>query len=131
MGFLTPPPHPLAVSCPFYQLVRQTWGEIQGEDRQCDVYGVDRWGRGDVSDDDYESSDSEAESEMGSSMMGGGELIDDEDRKTNIFVGEITESLQRGIEEGVDANNLVLEINSSRFVRSIIDLQFYSGLAKI
>ena len=51
------------------------------------------------------------------SMMGGGELIDDEDRKTNIFVGEITESLQRGIEEGVDANNLVLEINSSRYVK--------------
>ena len=96
--------------------MRQIWGEIQGEDRKCDAYGVDRWGRGDVSDD-YDSSDSEAESEMGSSMMGGGELIDDEDRKTNIFVGEITESLQRGIEEGVDANNLVLEINSSRYVK--------------
>ena len=63
-------------------------------------------------------------------MMGGGELIDDEDRKTSIFVGEITESLQRGIEEGVDANNLVLEINSSRYVKIHLQFQYESTAEK-
>ena len=43
-------------------------GEIQGGDRNLDAeYGADRWGRGDVSDD-YESSDSEADSDRHSDL---------------------------------------------------------------
>jgi len=73
----------------------------------------DDWGRDDVTDEDgYESTDSEAESDM--DEMEGMDVLLDDDLKTKVFVKEITESLQRGLDEGIDANNLVLEINSSR-----------------
>lgn len=93
------------------------------EDKEADVQhrnagggggdNADIWGRQDHTDEESDSSDSDADSDMGE-MIDGGDVLLDDDLKTKVFVREITESLQRGIDEGVDANNLVLEINSSR-----------------
>merc|ERR1712029_573554 len=74
---------------------------------------ADVWGRQDDTDEESDSSDSDADSDMGE-MIDGGDVLLDDDLKTKVFVREIRESLQRGIDEGVDANNLILEINSSR-----------------
>ena len=90
------------------------------EDAKEAPLGLD-WGKADLTNDEDESTDSEAESDLSDMMdqMGGGDLLLDEDAKVSVFLGEITESLQRGIEEGVDTNNLILEVNSSRHAYAI------------
>ena len=79
------------------------------------------------SDLEAESSDSDAESEMSDFMdqtAGGvGDVLLDEDAKVEVFLSEVTESLVRGIGEGVDANNLILEINSSRHAYAVTATQ--------
>ncbi|XP_014255506.1 translation initiation factor eIF-2B subunit epsilon [Cimex lectularius] len=59
-----------------------------------------------------ESLDSEDESEQGS-------VISDDTNRTNLFYSEVIDSLLRGFEEKVPCDNLVLEVNSSRYAYNV------------
>ena len=74
------------------------WGTILGPEQ--------------IEDGDSESSDSEGSdfSDFGDQT----DIIDDEDAKMSVFQREVLESMQRGFAEGINADNLSLEINSSR-----------------
>jgi len=91
-------------------LLASLWGIPETEEG-----GFDQNDDEEEEDDDGDSSGSDSDSQ-GSDFAGElqGDLLLDEDAKTSVFLSEVSESLQRGIEEGVDANNLILEINSSR-----------------
>ena len=73
------------------------------------------WGRvldpEEVEYNDSGSSDSEDDS-FGVDQTN--DIIDDEDAKLSVFQREVLESMQRGFAEGINADNLSLEINSSR-----------------
>jgi hypothetical protein len=72
----------------------------------------DGWGRP-LDDCDSESSSSE-DSDISGLEEQMGDLLLNEDAKISVFHGEVLESLHRGAAEGINPENLVLEINSSR-----------------
>lgn len=74
----------------------------------CDV-----WGREHVSSSEEESQQEESDDENESE--GASPPPDD----TKLFYSEVVESLQRGMEENVKCDNLILEINSSRYAYNI------------
>ena len=91
----------------------------ESDDEDEDVEVQNLWGeiaRSDYEDED--STDSEDESDISGladqTNLGQGDILMDMDAKLEIFREEVLESLQRGAEEGININNLVLEINSSR-----------------
>ena len=99
---------------------------VEEEDEDSDSDGDERehgegndnagWGRvldpERIEDGESESSDSEGSdfSDFGDQT----DIIDDEEAKMSVFHREVLESMQRGFAEGINADNLSLEINSSR-----------------
>ena len=47
------------------------------------------------------------------------DIMLDDDAKFNVFNNEVFESLQRGFVEGINPDNLILEINSSRHAYAV------------
>ena len=98
---------------------------------------IDKPAKG-AADDDVGKSDKRRKSE--SSDSGGSDfsdfgdqtdIIDDEDAKMSVFHREVLESMQRGFAEGINADNLSLEINSSRHAYAATAKQgrLYSNLS--
>ena len=71
------------------------------------VLGPEEIGDGDSASSDSDDSDF---SDFGDQT----DILDDEDAKVSVFHREVLESMQRGFAEGINADNLSLEINSSR-----------------
>lgn len=80
---------------------------------------VDPWGVSiqSTNEDDSSSSDDGSDISGIEDMMP--DIMLDEDAKYNVFFGEVLESLQRGAKEGVNADNLSLEVNSSRHAYAV------------
>lgn len=76
-----------------------------------DALPEDVWGRPPPSSEDEDSGPEEEEL----SSDGSASPVDD----TKLFYNEVVESLQRGVEENVKCDNLILEINSSRYAYNI------------
>ena len=75
------------------------------------------WGRvlgPEQMEDGGESESSDSEGSDFSDFGDQTDIIDDEDAKMSVFHREVLESMQRGFAEGINADNLSLEINSSR-----------------
>lgn len=100
--------------------------EEEDEDSGSSVGGPlkaeDPWGAPVEScDDEYSSSDAESDISGIDDMMP--DIMLDEDAKYNVFFNEVLESLQRGAKEGVKADNLTLEVNSSRHAYAVTPTQ--------
>ncbi|CAN7936902.1 unnamed protein product [Ixodes hexagonus] len=73
----------------------------------------DIWGRQVVSSEDEDSQQEDSDDDVLSE--GASPPPDD----TRLFYNEVVESLQRGVEENIKCDNLILEINSSRYAYNI------------
>ena len=74
-----------------------------------------RWGQINLESDDDADEDSDTDSEIFPDIDQEIENEIDPNASHNTFHGEVFESLQRGLKEGIKVDNLVLEINGSKF----------------
>ena len=74
-----------------------------------------RWGEINLESDDDADEDSDTDSEIFPDIDQEIENEIDPNASHNTFHGEVFESLQRGLKEGIKVDNLVLEINGSKF----------------
>ena len=74
-----------------------------------------RWGLINLESDDDADEDSDTDSEIFPDIDQEIENEIDPNASHNTFHGEVFESLQRGLKEGIKVDNLVLEINGSKF----------------
>ncbi|KAH6937485.1 hypothetical protein HPB50_000752 [Hyalomma asiaticum] len=85
--------------------------EEDNDEDDDDALPEDVWGRPPPSSENEDSGPEEEEL----SSDGSASPVDD----TKLFYNEVVESLQRGVEENVKCDNLILEINSSRYAYNI------------
>jgi len=79
----------------------------------------DTWGKELIEEEEEEVEDEGEEEEDANSDFGDADIQDLQDEDVSAFYREVLESTQRAFEEKVKADNLILEINSSKFAYNI------------
>ncbi|TRY69105.1 hypothetical protein TCAL_01431 [Tigriopus californicus] len=92
--------------------------EDEEDDDEIEVITKDIWGLSlkdvHMSEDDSSSDESDIEG-----LEEACDIMLDDDAKFSVFNAEVFESLHRGFKEGIKADNLILEINSSRHAYAV------------
>lgn len=92
--------------------------EEEDDDDEVEVITKDIWGLSlkdlNMSEDDSSSDESDIEG-----LEDACDIMLDDDAKFSVFNAEVFESLHRGFKEGIKADNLILEINSSRHAYAV------------
>ncbi len=88
----------------------RAWGETLEERRK--RLAAAKGGEDDEEDENSSSSEESDMEDMDEAPLG--DLMEEEDAKKSVFHNEVLDSLQRGVQQSLSADNLTVEINSSR-----------------
>lgn len=97
------------------QAMTGIWGMSLSE-RDVDRFDYEE---SDTSEDDFSENEEESDE------------YDEEERKVQLFSKEVEDSISRGIEENITADNLILEINSSKYAHNVSIQDLVSTVTRV